>query len=112
MIGEIFNKFQLDEIAYKLRIVADEPDLQESYEVDEAWAEALHDKVFYATPGQAIYFSEKEVEVICGEIDNLINIRENNWEDAAGLPQERRAIRTEIKQLCNIIHRLDPNHEI
>ncbi len=74
-----FTNFELDEIAHKMNIIASEPDLQDSYEITEAEAEAMFKRWLPRRAG--VYtISKEEAEIIQGEIENSLEISKDNLE--------------------------------
>lgn len=71
---------QIGEIAHKLGIVADEPDLQDSYEVSEEEARQLADFFRDAKPGD-VSFDDRYRDLIEGEIENRMEALHANWKD-------------------------------
>lgn len=73
-----FTELQAGEIAHKACIVRDDPDLLESYEITEEQASALANAFLAAQRGGAVDVQPEWVDVIVGEIENLIEIAEHN----------------------------------
>lgn len=75
-----FTQLQLEEIVHKLQIVADEPDLQESYEISPEDAQALADHFGSCAPG-IVTFDEAHRDLVAGEIQDRMNALHSNWKD-------------------------------
>lgn len=80
------NAISISELAAKIDILCDEPDLMESYGIDPDHAEALYTKVCRAQSNgnklKAAPFDadELEVQIIYGELDNSADSAYANWE--------------------------------
>lgn len=74
-----FTNFELDEITHKMSIIAAESDLQDSYGVSEAEAEAMY-QAWYPRRAGVYAVSDKEKDIIEGEIENAIEISKDNLE--------------------------------
>jgi hypothetical protein len=68
---------QAGEIFHKVSIIDEEPDLQESYELTPADVAALMD-TFRRDDLGAYTFDSKYVDVLCGELDNTLDIAAAN----------------------------------
>ncbi len=74
------TRLQIDEIAHKLRIIADEPDLLDSYDISQSDAEALAEKFRVAQAG-LIEVHADFADVLIGEIEDRMQACHANWKD-------------------------------
>lgn len=77
------TKLQWEEITHKLYIISEEPDLQESYNLDQREATTLYDRFYHVKPVGDRYdveVSVDEIDVLIGEIENVIEIASANIE--------------------------------
>lgn len=72
-----FTKYQLDEIAFKLGVIVEEPGLQNSYDLTVVEADDLLHLFSNAKPG-VVEFDEKYADVLIGELENCIDIASDN----------------------------------
>lgn len=77
-----FTRMQAGEIAHKLSIVRDEPDLLDSYELSEAQASKAADAFMAASNGGLIEFDAEIADCIVGELDNSVDIALANMDCA------------------------------
>jgi len=82
---------QLEECQHKACIVCEETDLQESYEISKADAEALRDLLYGAQPGR-IELTLDQLELLAGELENASEIDEANVE--AGDDESRASLQS------------------
>lgn len=79
MITVCFTDLQLEEITHKLSILAEEADLQESYEISEDEAKSLYNQ-FYSAKNGYVSFDEKYADIIIGEIEDRMEALYDNWQ--------------------------------
>lgn len=91
---------QINEIAHKLLIVADDTDLRESYELSEDDARTLADHFRDAKPGE-VSFDEQYRAVVAGELEDRMRALHANWIDC-GDQEEGAAYRSLSKALKNV----------
>lgn len=75
------TKLQWDECCHKLVILCDEPDLQESYEINQFEADEVHhmfDDALLVRGRYEVDFDDKYIEVLIGELQNCIDIATDN----------------------------------
>ncbi|WP_199032701.1 hypothetical protein [Ralstonia sp. ASV6] len=71
---------QINEIAHKLLIVADDTDLRESYELSEGEARTVAEHFRDAKPGE-VSFDERYRAVVEGELEDRMRALHANWID-------------------------------
>lgn len=77
-----FTETQLQELRYKLDIVAEERDLLESYELSSEEVTALVELVDVAWRNRApLTFEDRFFDVIEGELEDALQIAKDNLED-------------------------------
>lgn len=93
------TKMQIGEITHKLRIIADEEDMQESYEISSEEAERLH-SLFYSSPAGFVDVPDEWADMLVSELENCIDIADanidagdNDWRNY------KRQIRSAIKAI-------------
>lgn len=80
------TRLQIDEIAHKLSIVAEESGLQESYCISAADAQAVADLFRDAAPGP-VTFPARYVDVIIEELEDRILAMSSNVHDAGDVSE-------------------------
>lgn len=75
-----FTALQAGEIAHKACIVRDEPDLLDSYDINEQQAGAFADAFLAAQHGGEVEVLPVWADAIVGELENLIEIAQANQE--------------------------------
>lgn len=83
LISVDLTALQINEIAHKLSIVRDEPDLLDSYELTPDDAESLYDCFVQRSGGgtQLVTFEARFLDVVIGELEDRMNALETNWID-------------------------------
>ena len=80
MLAVKFTGLQIEEVAHKMCIVRDEPELQESYGISQADADFLAELFLRAAPG-IVTFDQKFRDTIAGEIEDGMLPMLANWQD-------------------------------
>jgi len=80
MLTVYLTALQISEIADKLLVVADDPDLQDSYAISEEEAKKLADLFRDAAPGN-VAFEDRYRDLIEDEIESLMEALYSNWKD-------------------------------
>lgn len=81
-----FTEFQSGEIAHKLGVIAEEPDLQESYGVSEEETEAVL-ALFRVRGAIEVELSERWAEIIAEELEDAIEVQRSNTTGHADIDQ-------------------------
>lgn len=78
------TELQWGEVCHKLSILTDEPDLQDSYDLDQRESDVIYE-LFYAAPlikgRRVVEFDDDYIDLLIGEIENTMEIASANIED-------------------------------
>jgi len=108
MVKINLTELRLGEITHKMGIVMDEPDLQESYEIDQEKADEIFEFFRDAKPGM-VEFPEEWLGLLIGELENAMSIHESNWldcgdTDAGGYYRSLYRLVETLKEIDDIVN--------